>query len=59
MNQKFFNELKGMLDDINPNEIASHIVDDTLMMWLDGWKMKTSMLIAFLEEFDVNQEKII
>lgn len=28
---EFMNELAGMLEDINPNEIVSHILDGTLL----------------------------
>ena len=43
-------ELSGMLEDINPVEITSHILDGTLMSWLASWKMKSQMLVAFLLE---------
>lgn len=38
------------LEDINPNEIVSHILDGTLLSWLASWKMKSQMLVAFLLE---------
>lgn len=38
------------LEDINPNEIVSHILDGTLLPWLASWKMKSQMLVAFLLE---------
>ena len=38
---KILNELAGMLEDINPNEIVSHILDGTLLPWLASWKMKS------------------
>lgn len=47
---KILNELAGMLEDINPNEIVSHILDGTLLPWLASWKMKSQMLVAFLLE---------
>lgn len=47
---EFMNELAGMLEDINPNEIVSHILDGTLLSWLASWKMKSQMLVAFLLE---------
>lgn len=50
MEMKILNELAGMLEDINPNEIVSHILDGTLMSWLASWKMKSQMLVAFLLE---------
>lgn len=37
-------------EDINPNEIVSHILDGTLLPWLASWKMKSQMLVAFLLE---------
>lgn len=50
MEMKMLTELSGMLEDINPVEITSHILDGTLMSWLAGWKMKSQMLVAFLLE---------
>lgn len=50
MEMKMLTELAGMLEDINPVEITSHILDGTLMSWLAGWKMKSQMLVAFLLE---------
>lgn len=35
MEQKILTELAGMLEDINPNEIVSHILDGTLLSWLE------------------------
>ena len=52
MENKMLTELQGMLEDINPNEIVSHILDGTLLAWLDSWKMKCCMLVAFLLESD-------
>jgi len=48
--EKKVDELAGMLEDINPNEIVSHILDGTLLSWLASWKMKSQMLVAFLLE---------
>ncbi len=50
MEMKILTELSGMLEDINPNEIVSHILDGTLRSWLASWKMKSRMLVAFLLE---------
>lgn len=50
MENKMLTELQGLLEDINPNEIVSHILDGTLLSWLDNWKMKAGMLVAFLSE---------
>ena len=50
MEMKMLTELSGMIEDINPTEITSHILDGTLMSWLAGWKMKSQMLVAFLLE---------
>lgn len=50
MEQKMLEELQGLLDDINPVEIVSHILDGTLLSWLSSWKMKAGMLVAFLLE---------
>lgn len=50
MEMKMLTELEGMLEDINPVEITSHILDGMLMSWLASWKMKSQMLVAFLLE---------
>lgn len=50
MEQKILTELAGMLEDINPSEIVSHILDGTLLPWLENWKMKCQMLVRFLTE---------
>lgn len=50
MEMKMLTELSGMIKDINPAEITSHILDGTLMSWLASWKMKSQMLVAFLLE---------
>lgn len=50
MEQKMLEELQGLLYDINPVEIVSHILDGTLLSWLSSWKMKAGMLVAFLLE---------
>jgi hypothetical protein len=50
MEMKMLTELSGMLEDINPVEIPSYILDGTLMSWLASWKMKSQMLVAFLLE---------
>lgn len=52
MENKMLTELQGLLEDINQNEIVSHILDGTLLSWLDSWKMKAGMLVAFLLESD-------
>ena len=50
MEKKMLTEIQGMLEDINPNEIVSHILDGTLLSWLGTWKMQAGMLVAFLLE---------
>lgn len=50
MEKKMLTELQGLLEDINPNEIVSHILDGTLLSWLASWKMRAGMLVAFLLE---------
>ena len=50
MERKMLEELDGLLCDINPMEIVSHILDGTLLSWLSSWKMKAGMLVAFLLE---------
>ena len=51
-------ELQGLLEDINPNEIVSHILDGTLLSWLANWKMQAGMLVAFLLESESACEKL-
>jgi hypothetical protein len=56
---KMLTELQGLLEDINENEIVSHILDGTLISWLSSWKMKCGMLTAFLVENDrANMEEL-
>lgn len=50
MEKKMLTELQGLLEDINQNEIVFHILDGTLLSWMDNWKMKVGMLVAFLLE---------
>lgn len=50
MERKMLEELQGLLEDINPNEIVSHILDGTLLSWLGTWKTQAGMLVAFLLE---------
>lgn len=50
MERKMLEELQGLLEDINPNEIVSHILDGTLLSWLNNWKMQADMLVVFLLE---------
>lgn len=50
MEIKILTELAGMIEDINPNEIVSHILDGTLLPWLERWEMRSQMLVAFLFE---------
>ena len=50
MEKKMLEELQGLLEDINPNEIVSHILDGTLLSWLGTWKMQAGMPVAFMLE---------
>lgn len=50
MEKKMLEELQGLLEDINPKEIVSHILDGTLFSWLGTWKMQAGMLVAFMLE---------
>lgn len=43
-------ELHGLIADINPAEITSHILDGTLMSWLTALAMRMEMLTVFLLE---------
>lgn len=59
MENKMLRELQGLLEDINENEIVSHILDGTLISWLSSWKTKCGMLTAFLVENDrANMEEL-
>ena len=59
MENKMLTELQGLLEDINENEIVSHILDGTLISWLSSWKTKCGMLTAFLVENDrANMEEL-
>lgn len=49
---KILNELAGMLEDINPNEIVSHILDGTLLPWLASWNFLLENEKARLSEKD-------
>ena len=57
MKKRILTEIQVMLDDINPNEIVSHILDGTLLSWLASWRMKTDVLVAFLLENSKLSEK--
>lgn len=48
--KKILTEMEGLLADINRVEIIAHLVDGTLFSWLNGWKMRMGMLLAFLIE---------
>ena len=50
MEKKMLTEIQGMLEDINPNEIVSHILDGTLLSWLASWRMETGRRVAFMLE---------
>lgn len=50
MEKKILTEMEGLLADINPGEIVSHVFDGTLFSWLNNWKMRMGMLVAFLIE---------
>lgn len=50
MDKEVLKELRGMLEDINPTEIAAHFKEDSLMSWLMNWQSETKRLFAFLTE---------
>lgn len=50
MEKKMLTEIQGMLEDIDPNEIVSHILDGTLLSWLASWRMEIGRLVAFMLE---------
>lgn len=50
MEKKILTEMEGLLADINRVEIIAHLVDGTLFSWLNGWKMRMGILLAFLIE---------
>lgn len=48
--EEILREMQGLLEDINRVEIVSHLLDGTLLSWLNNWKMRMGMLLAFLIE---------
>ena len=50
MEKKILREMQGLLEDINRVEIVSHLLDGTLLSWLNNWKLRMGMLLAFLIE---------
>lgn len=57
MENKLITELMGLIADVNPNEIASHIADGTLLAWTQTWRMKSSMVAGFLNEMLIKDER--
>lgn len=43
---KFIEEMTGMIMDVNPTEIASHIEDDSLGKWCISWQAKAQTLLV-------------
>lgn len=39
------NELLGLIADINPTEIASHIADGTLAEWCESWRQIATVAV--------------
>ena len=49
MDKEILKELRGMLEDINLTEIASHFEEDRIS-WLMNWQSEMKRLLAFLTE---------
>lgn len=49
MEDKLITELRGLIDDINVNEIAAQITNGTLLNWIRNWKMKSHMVAGFID----------
>jgi len=43
---QFIKEMTGMIMDVNPTEIASHIEDDSLGKWCISWQAKAQTLLV-------------
>ena len=43
---KFIEEMTGMIMDVNPSEIASHIENNSLREWCISWQAKAQTLIV-------------
>ena len=50
MEKEILREIQGLLEDINPAEITSHVMDGNLMQWLIAWKTRMIMLLQYLIE---------
>lgn len=50
MEKEILREMQGLLEDINPTEITSHVMDGNLMQWLIAWKTRMIMLLQYLIE---------
>lgn len=50
MEKEILREMQGLLEDINPIEITSHVMDGNLRQWLIAWKTRMSMLLQYLIE---------
>lgn len=47
MEKEILREMQGLLEDINPTEITSHVMDGNLMQWLIAWKTRMIMLLQY------------
>ena len=50
MEKEILREMQSLLEDINPAEITSHVMDGNLMQWLIAWKTRMIMLLQYLIE---------
>lgn len=50
MEKEILREMQGLLEDINPAEITSHVMNGNLMQWLIAWKTRMIMLLQYLIE---------
>lgn len=44
------NELLGLIDDINPTEIASHIAEGNLAEWCESWRQIATVAAENLKQ---------
>ena len=50
MEKEILREMQSLLEDINPAEITSHVMDGNLMQWLIAWKTRMIVLLQYLIE---------
>ena len=55
-NEKWIEEISGMVFDVNPNEIADKIENGTLKEWCSNWQNAMNMLII-MAPLDYSKER--